>query len=222
MVSPAVEDLSDSLVDAPRVSPLYSLDNPNPPDFDSFQVASHVSMGTPFNCYAEDPFLFPHPDYPTPSPSSLYFLESSLDPQPPVVSIVDPRPSRVFLLRAFWTFLTICLPSSSSLRICPSLLGMFQGGPIPQPDSPIDVARASISSDTPSIEVVNPEAGAHKQGVKKSNCIKVCNKGSQLILGEGLPMAEVINTANRVLVGQVRGTNYSAPHLRKWILNIWG
>ena len=79
--------------------------------------------------------------------------------------------------------------------------GCFQGDPIPHPYSPVEVARVSTTSTTPSINVANSETIARMREVKKSKCIKVRNKGSQLILSEGLTMADVINTANRVLVG---------------------
>jgi len=222
MVPPVLEDLLASLCDASRVSSVYSPDNSNHPDVDSDQAVSHVFAGTPFYCYPEEPILFSLLNYPTPSPSLIHFLESCLHPPPLMVSIVDLGPSRVCSSVPFGhSSLLFHPPHPPTVFVTPSL-GFFEGGPIPQLDSPINVARDSTSSDAPSTKTINAEPGAHKRGVKNSKCIKVKNKGSQLILGEGILMVKVINTANIVLVRWVHGKNYSASRLQKWISNIWG
>lgn len=42
------------------------------------------------------------------------------------------------------------------------------------------------------------------------------------MLGEGIKLGEFMGMANRMLVGRVRGRNYSLVHFKKWVVEVWG
>lgn len=43
-----------------------------------------------------------------------------------------------------------------------------------------------------------------------------------ITFGKDIPMGEVVDRSNRVLVGHVRGRAYSATRLTNWVQEIWG
>jgi len=61
----------------------------------------------------------------------------------------------------------------------------------------------------------------HKHG-KKVKCVKARNQSIALRLGDDIQWGEAMDAANMVLVGRVRGRNYSTAKLRQWTAKIWG
>lgn len=57
---------------------------------------------------------------------------------------------------------------------------------------------------------------------KKYKGIKVGSKKISLTFGDDLQMGDVLDTADRVLVGWVRGRSYTVAHLGQCILEICG
>jgi len=58
--------------------------------------------------------------------------------------------------------------------------------------------------------------GNHKKIPKKSKFPKVKDKNWALVLCEGIQLDDIMDMTGRVLVGRVRGKNYSSYRLRKW------
>jgi len=57
---------------------------------------------------------------------------------------------------------------------------------------------------------------------KKSINSKIRERDRRLIFGEGITMAQVALTERIVLVGRVRGWNYTPMCLWKWMVENWG
>lgn len=57
---------------------------------------------------------------------------------------------------------------------------------------------------------------------QKVKCVKVSSKDFTIRFSEGLSMGEVAEKANFVLVGYVRGRDYSMERLILWVQEIWG
>lgn len=169
----AASNLPASPVSDSTVSLTYSLDNPSPTILVPVQTVDHVSVGSLFHCYPDDPLLFNIPEFSSPSPSSLHFLDSCLEVHPPTSSLVDLGASRVF----------------TSVSLTHSLLSTILPPPSP------------IYFGSPPTLVVSKEPAPRN-------------------LIAPLPMANVIGTTSRVLVGRVCGRHYTASHLRKWISKI--
>jgi len=58
--------------------------------------------------------------------------------------------------------------------------------------------------------------------VNNGRCLKVVDRDINLSLGEDLSMGEVADIAKKVLVGGVRGQNYTVERLHLSTLEIWG
>ena len=64
--------------------------------------------------------------------------------------------------------------------------------------------------------------GSHPRGTRKTRCVKDSNKGIYLSFLDNHRMGEVLDTAEWVLVGHVRGQKYNLEWLHLWMMEIWG
>lgn len=99
-------------------------------------------------------------------------------------------------------------------------LGFFSG------ISRIDIItkeNRSSDSDDNILEEGTPAAlpPSHHEK-KKSKLTKICERNTRLVFGAGITMAQVGLTENIVLVGGVRGRNYTPAWLQKWTVEVWG
>lgn len=67
----------------------------------------------------------------------------------------------------------------------------------------------------------NP-TGRRTDKPKKGRCLRAVDTDINLTFGEDVPMADVMDMARKVLVGRVRGRNYTVERLRQWTMEIWG
>lgn len=81
-----------------------------------------------------------------------------------------------------------------------------------------DQASEGNQSDYEDIGLEEGEQAAKSRPkqAKKSRNSKIRERDRRLIFGEGISMAQAALTESTVLVGRVRGQNYSQMHLRKW------
>jgi len=82
--------------------------------------------------------------------------------------------------------------------------------------------QSSTRFGTPSNHVANPPSGKSARLAKKYKRVKAGSRKISLTFGEDLQMGDVLNTTDRVLVGQVRGRSYTTTLLLQWISEIWG
>jgi hypothetical protein len=57
---------------------------------------------------------------------------------------------------------------------------------------------------------------------KWNKCIGVVSDSSNLILGEDLSMEEVVEMADKLVVGKVYGHHFSKKTLKSWVVSTWG
>lgn len=57
---------------------------------------------------------------------------------------------------------------------------------------------------------------------KRKKCLPSCNNKLFLKLAEDTQFSEAMDSAERVLVGQVRSRHYGVEHLQKWTMEVWG
>jgi len=57
---------------------------------------------------------------------------------------------------------------------------------------------------------------------KKPKCTKVREHGRLLVFGKGINMAQTTDTESTLVVGRVRGRNYSTARLKRRIVETWG
>lgn len=93
---------------------------------------------------------------------------------------------------------------------------------------PLEYNSLTQNSQTTRVSLISEDGGAqglHEDGTldegldkkknKKSKSTKVKEKDRSVILGDGPKFDEIIDTAERVMVGRVNGRRYSATWLKK-------
>ena len=99
--------------------------------------------------------------------------------------------------------------------------GNFEGLPIPTQQ--LEENRSLDSDDMLSKEEGIPrDTLLHKTKKKKTRCTKSREKSRELVFDEGVSMQQDEETEQTVLVGRVRGRNYTSATLTIWTFKIWG
>lgn len=168
----------------------------------------------------DSPPTWPALSTPPHSPATLGF----------VVGCINPNPSSApYQTLVPWST-NVTLPSAPPLTASSSagaLSGSFTGipplsgplsstGNIPLPPATSVPPPQGFGPDL----VTNPPTrSGHKL---KYRCFKSRVEDTFLRLEEDIQWGEVMDFADRVLVGRIRGTNYSAARLKTWATDVWG
>lgn len=89
-------------------------------------------------------------------------------------------------------------------------------------DSPVIIPKSATPLKNPGSDPLMEQPSALRTGKRKVKCVKKSSKDLTITFGEDIPMGEVVDKANRVLVGHVQGRAYSATRLTNWVQEIWG
>lgn len=169
----------------------------------------------------DDPPTWPALSTPPHSPATLGFISGCLNPNPdfPPVSGSIPFPPHNPPPHILIAGLSGPLhPSSGSFTPVPLLSGhpSVSGSSGPFPSQPSRPTLDSISPGRPRNfpPVRNPK--------RRNKCFK--SKGDDVILRleANIRLGEAMDFADRVLVGRIRGRNYTAARLKTWATEVWG
>ena len=164
----------------------------------------------------DDPPTWPVLSTPPESPTSLGFLSACLNSNhgldPPISdsnSHVLPPVTRVTFAPHHLTSLA---PPSGSFSAVPPLAGSIHPSAYGLPPSSYNLCPPLVSSDPPPSRASHP---LPTQGTKKKyKCLKSKADDIFLRLEEDIQWGEAMDFADRVLVGRIRGRNYSAACLK--------
>jgi len=162
----------------------------------------------------------------------------STPPHPPatlgfVTGCINPNPSSSLSASVHWPYSATLssAPPASPPPIAGSHSGCFtaipplsdplpDAGHFPAPPAPVIDPQRGL--DAP--PVLNPPLQLpqrYGQG-KKYRCFKSREQDIFLRLEEDIQWGDIMEFADRVLVGRIRGRNYSAARLKTWATEVWG
>lgn len=170
----------------------------------------------------DEPPTWPALSTPPHSPATIGFVAGCINPNPgpdhpaaEPVSRPPPNPNR----HTSHSDPSGCFgPSSGSFTSVPPLSG-------PPPDAGFGLAAHQFSepfhvSAPPAGQTRNPPPLSGPK--KKSKCFKSKEDEYFLRLEEDIQWGEVMEFADCVLVGRIRGRNYTAARLKTWAAEVWG
>lgn len=172
----------------------------------------------------DDPPTWTSLSTPLASPPSLGFVSACLNPNPGLdppttgsISRVLPPVTEVSVVSHF---LCTLAPPSGCFSAVPPLTGTLHLLADGLPPSSSNPCSPLESSDPPPSRALHPPP---PQGTKKKyKCFKCKADDIFLRLEEDIQWGEVMDFADRVLVGRIRGRNYSAARLKVWAAEVWG
>lgn len=119
--------------------------------------------------------------------------------------------------------------SSAPLTTKAPPLGNFTGiGPIPGIFSSIPSTATTGPGASPSSSTAHPTSAPKTSATKffrvskKNRSLKLQNYEAFLKLTEDTQLLDSMDTAEKVLVGQVRGRHFSVENLQQWTSEVWG
>lgn len=176
-----------------------------PPPPPTISLPSHSPHQHP---YGTDPIDSSFFEVPPLSPGALHFLSSHTPPSPSF----DPLSSTFFSEPSSYLPVTAAsIPSSS--RAHPS--GSFE-----TPAVKVRASKPSPLEGIPNPLVDHPSAP--RTCKRKSKCVKATSREITIRLDEASTLDNIMDMANTVLVGHVRGRAYSAKQLSLWVKEVWG
>lgn len=137
---------------------------------------------------------------------------------------LSPGTHNLLMLLCHPHLISICSPS---ITWCPPQRSpqLVSANPNSLPLGCFDSLVTNSKSTTPLKDARSDPLTEHplapRIGKRKVKCVKKSAKDLTITFGEDIPMGEVVDKANIVLVGHVRGRAYSATRLSNWVHEIW-
>lgn len=168
----------------------------------------------------DDPPTWPALTTPPHSPANLGFVSGCLSTNPSLYpQISGPYPPPIYNPHsgASSGFLVSSSISSGSFTTVPPLTGHPSIS-----DPPLSDLRQEPSHSRSHYPGRLPDSPPVRNPKRRNKCFKTKENDVFLRLEEDIRLGEAMDFADRVLVGRIRGRNYTATRLKSWAVAVWG